>query len=245
MPADRTQYFLNMEQALSSTFKASGVLDSCTSLGRARESILAEFFRKHLPSRLSVERGGLCDASGQRAGELDVMFVDQRTSAMRLGGESLVPVEACPGVVEVKTSLAGGELADAVRKIARVKRMRRVAHNGLYRMSDRQPRIPVPPVAPQGYIVAFSAPAWLTILENLVANPSWYDGDFLKYGPEVIAVVGRGYVAKNDHHFFMTDEPHTLLARREDASGLRHICDDQEEYGNRYGSLTYSMGAYP
>jgi hypothetical protein len=126
-------------------------------------------------------------------------LVDTHRGRIQAGGESLVPVEAAIAALEVKSDLGGGNLEDAARKIARIKRLTRVAHHGFYR-TEGDGRLRGVLFRPQtfGVIMAFRSPDWSTIFENLATNPDWYYGDPMAFGPDRIVVLGHGLAVKND-----------------------------------------------
>jgi len=142
--ADLTEYYTNHENALLASGKAARVLESTTSKGRAREQIISDFLQAHLPKRVAVERGEIIDSNRRSSGEVEVILVDHESSALRVGGESVVPVEAAVGLIEIKSNLSGSNLDDAIRKITRAKTLIRTKHHSFYRTgSDRVPNVPV------------------------------------------------------------------------------------------------------
>jgi hypothetical protein len=236
-------YFREIEQALLAHGRAAGVFSSTTGLGRAREKLVGEGLRPHLPRRVAIERGELIDSVGQRTGEIDTVLVDTHRARIQVGGESLVPVEAATATIEVKSNLSGGNLEDAIRKIARVKRLTRVAHHGFYRTGDSSPppRTPVPPTQVLGIIIAFRSPSWTTIFEKLAANPDWYGGDPMASGPDRIVVLGRGLAIKNDFTMLHGDPgtENLVYLKNEEVSGLQNVVADVQALLDRYGGLTY------
>jgi hypothetical protein len=238
------EYFREIEQALLAHGRAAGVFSSTAGLGRARERLIADGLRPYLAGRVAIERGELVDSDGRRTGEVDTVLVDTHRGRIQVGGESLVPVEAAIAAVEVKSDLRGGNLADAVRKIARIKRLTRVAHHGFYRTEGGgpAPRTPVPPTQTFGIIIAFRSPDWSTIFENLAANPDWYDGDPMAYGPDRIVVLGRGLAVKNDFIMVRGDRgtENLVYLKNEQASGLKGVVADIQALLDRYGGLTYN-----
>lgn len=247
MPSALKEYFADREAALLADARAARVFSSSTGLGRAREHFVSGLLSDHLPSRLVAARGELIDSFGRRSGEVDCVLVDHDSSAYRLGGEVLVPIEAANAVLEIKSSLAGDELAGAIRKIARVKALTRAPHNGWSWYSDEvTPRVPVPPVHAHGYVVAYDAPEWGTILTNLSANPAWYENDWMRFGPEIICVLARGFIFKNDHHYWlpMEEDQRALDIIRSSDSGAQSILEHIQTTVTRYGALTYDLSGY-
>lgn len=242
-----TPYFQHLEHALKAQAAASGLLSSTTGRGRAREHLLATFFQNHVPPRLLVARGEIVDSHGLSSGETDLIFADTHSPAFGVAGEAVIPVEAAVGACEVKSSLAGENLKDAVEKITRIKRLTRVEGLGFLRRSgSRIPRIPIPPKQSAGYVIAFEGPSLDTIIENLKNNPAWFDHDVMNYGPDVICMLEAGMIVKNDFHIF--EGPPTLGSSDyfilKDAVGLQKLLGHVNTLLARYGQLTYEVIQY-
>lgn len=239
-------YFKNQEASLLASAKAAGLLTAPSTVGRSREDLLKEFFRNHLPTRLSAVRGEVIDSTGKSSGEVDAIFLDHESNAFRIGGESVVPVEACVGICEVKTSLAGPDLENSIRKVARVKHLIRAEYHGFYRRGHGDELIEIPPRRPNAYIVAYDGLSWNTLLRQICDNPPWFEGDFMIYGPEIICILGRGFAFKNDRHLFNAPvgREHWALVLREDLPGLQQVLHHVQETISRYGTLTYELGGY-
>lgn len=236
------KFFMNLERALMAQADAAGVLSSSTGKGSAREQLLGDTLDSCLPNRLQVERGEVVDGNGLTTGETDLVLVDSNRGSRVIGGESVIPVEAAIAVVEVKSSLRGGELESAVKKIARVKALTRGPHTGIYNFSDAtEPKIAVPPTRTLGVIFGYTAPKGTTILRRLGDNPSWYDRDFMEFGPDVIAVPEQGVLMKNDLHIFAPPPGAENLTMLGDADlpAIQVIVQYAEVLLDRYGDLTY------
>jgi hypothetical protein len=244
MSSKLRQHYEDTEQALIAEGQRAGVLTSSTSIGRAREIVINGFLSDHLPKRVAVERGELIDSHDRSSGELDTILVDHDSMAWRIGGESLVPVEATPGVLEVKSSLSGKNLEDALRKVARVKSLTRVSSGGFYDSGAEGILVPVPPPHTNGYIIAFDGPSWEHIGEQLVAHPEWYEDDFLTYGPELICILGKGFAHKNDNHILGVPEGTSALVTHRPVPGLEALTLHIQETLRRYGTLSYQLTLY-
>lgn len=246
--ADLAKFYSKIEASLLASAGAAGELESGTSIGRARELLAAQFLEQNLPARISVRRGEIFDSFKESSGETDVILVDNKSSAARVGGESLVPVEAAIGMIEVKSSLNGDNFKDAIKKIARVKKLQRGAQNGTYRKSSNlRPKIPIPPRRLNGYIVAYAGPQWSTLKEKLENNVDWVNGNFMTFGPEIICILGRGFFLKNDFHYGHPTEEinnHLDAILCETRVGLQEIVYHVNETIHRYGDLSYNLNAY-
>lgn len=240
-----SRHYEDLEQSLLAQGRAAGVLTSSTSIGRARELIVNDFLRPHLPQRLSVVRGELIDSKGDSSGELDTMLRDNQSLAWGVGGESLLPVEAAVGVIEVKSSLDGDNLQDAIRKIARAKRLERLPHHGFYVPTD-DAHVEIPPRRTRGYVVAFAGPNWENVATRLRENLEWVDQDYLTLGPEVLLILGRGLIYKNDNEIFQVppDARDNFAQGLHDRPGVEAIAMHITETVRRYGQITYDLTGY-
>jgi hypothetical protein len=98
--------------------------------GREREAQLAQSYLQHyLPRNLELVHGAeILDSEGSRSSECDLVIQSNRTPPLMVGNDfHLIPVEWAYGLIEVKSNLTRDELADAQAKIARAKRLKKVA----------------------------------------------------------------------------------------------------------------------
>jgi hypothetical protein len=241
-PVPTSEYFRTLEEEGLLKARRAGIFKATTTIGRAREIFAADLLRDHLPRRVSIGRGEVIDSRGNNAGELDGLLLDNHRPNFRIGGELYVPAESAIGVIDVKTSLAGRNLTDALGKIARLKSLQRTNHHGFYRTSGVE-RVPVPPRSPAGFIVAFQGPERTELLERLFNEADeQVRNDYLQYGPEVLAVLGKGAVIKNDGIVFSFDPALAHLeAATTQVSSLQLIIEYVQELLNRFGDLTYEQ----
>ena len=146
----------------------------------------------------------------------------------------------------MKSSLSGQNLEDAIRKVALAKTLIRTQHHGFYRGSHGDERIPIPPRQTNGYIVGYEGPSISHILNTLLGNPGWYAGNFMSSGPEIICILTKGFIYKNDFHFFNPELANRdwIMVGAENKPGMQHIIHNIQETVQRYGGLTYELGAY-
>lgn len=108
-------------------FESSGFVRHPGEGGRAREGVLADFFRKILPGGFGVGTGFVTDVTGALSGQTDIVIY--RTTGypvLDLGGVQYFPVEAVVVVIESKARIASKkQLAEALDQIASVKRLDR------------------------------------------------------------------------------------------------------------------------
>jgi hypothetical protein len=227
--------------------EASSLFEASTTLGNARELLVALYLEDHLPRRLLIERGELIDEAGNRSGQCDIILADGNIGWRRSGGQSLIPAEAAIAAIEVKSSLSGGNLDDALAKVARIKRLRRGQHSGLHHIdTSNVSRIEIPPRRVMCIVIAFSSPSLNHVYERIVDNPLLYEGNYLERGPEIVVLLGKGFVYKDDGHFMqVTRGPISAAVLAEDAipvagqSGLRAMTLDLQTHLQRYGLLSW------
>ena len=97
------------------------------SAGENREDLVAEFLVNHLPRRFGVSSGMVISHDGVVSNQADLVVVDEQNNAPLYAAtrNKLWPVEAVYALIEVKTTLHPGELADAIAKGRRFKALKR------------------------------------------------------------------------------------------------------------------------
>ena len=120
------QYFA--EKMLSEVASISEAISHAGEKGRNNEQVLVDFLKRYPPQRFSVDTGHVVAADGSRSSQTDIIIHDRfNTPALFLGGASiLVPIETI-SVISVKTTLDKTELADAVKQIESVRRLKNEA----------------------------------------------------------------------------------------------------------------------
>lgn len=239
------KYFASLERALLSQAEATNIFSSGTSIGRAREIFIHEFLEKHLPSRLVIRRGEIIDSFGNNSGEVDAIIVDHDSPAYNIGGESLVSAEAAVAGIEVKSDLTGDDLKDAVNKTCLIKGLKRSRHHGFYRAGHGDERVEIPPKSPSAYIVGFRGPSLQAIAKRVIENSDWYLGDFMRYGFDILCILEKGFIFKNDGLVFNPKlGPGLDIVIRADRPGIRQLIGHMQELLARFGSLTYELERY-
>jgi hypothetical protein len=128
------------------------------SAGQNREDLVGEFLVQHLPRKFGVSTGIVISHEGEFSNQADLVVVDEQNNAPLYGGarNKLWPIEAVYALLEIKTALTPSELADAIGKGRRFKRLpRRFCETGeiqririrylLYGRSTLPPRRPPKP----------------------------------------------------------------------------------------------------
>jgi hypothetical protein len=125
----RNYYQRFAEKMLSEVGNISEAISHAGEKGRNNEQVLADFLRKYLLQRFSVDTGQVVSADGSTSSQTDIIIHDRfNTPALFLGGASvLVPIETTYAVISVKTTLDKTELADAVKQIESVRRLKNEA----------------------------------------------------------------------------------------------------------------------
>jgi hypothetical protein len=97
------------------------------SAGENREDLVHRFLTAHLPKRFRVDTGLLISREGQFSNQADLILVDDLNNAPLHGmsPNRLWPIEAAYALIEVKTLLTPSEIADAIQKCRRFKKLNR------------------------------------------------------------------------------------------------------------------------
>lgn len=105
----------------------SQLTDHPGELGRINESHLVNFLRGYLPQKIGVSTGFIASGGGDgiQSPQCDIILYDAINNAPLYQSEawSIFPIEMVYGVIEVKTTLGKTELADALKKCAKIRAM--------------------------------------------------------------------------------------------------------------------------
>lgn len=119
--------------------EARGRLEAAESIshpgerGRAREVILSTFLREVLPTGFEIATGFVIDAAGGQSLQQDLIIVRKGYHPIfRVGGINFFTVEAVAAVVEVKSTLSGASIDEALLNSASVKVLDRTAEGTKY-----------------------------------------------------------------------------------------------------------------
>ncbi len=98
-------------------------------LGRSREEILREFFRKRLPARFGVATGIVLASAAEFTSQQDIVIFDRLNHAPLDENEAsaLLTADAVSATFEVKTNLSRSELKAVVEKVRKLKTQLRAA----------------------------------------------------------------------------------------------------------------------
>lgn len=116
-------YFKTSADVLLSEYQRSRNQGASDNLGYNRELFLTGFLSRVLPSRLTVRRGEVWDARGNRTGQLEIVILrdDCPSLTFAFAGADTYLVEGVFAVVEVKSNLTRGKLQEALGTLRLVK----------------------------------------------------------------------------------------------------------------------------
>lgn len=156
-----------LEASISNYEKlARGLVAHNAEKGRVVEAIVKTALRAILPGRFSIGTGFAINAAGETSSQLDLVIYDAALNAPIIleGGTGLFPIECIYGLVEVKSTLDGAAIKQAMKSIRKVRLMSRekryvqygsepdsVTGNPITTKSENQSRLP-----PRSYIFALS-----------------------------------------------------------------------------------------
>ncbi|HKV77604.1 MAG TPA: DUF6602 domain-containing protein [Candidatus Sulfotelmatobacter sp.] len=120
--------FMQAARRLKSDFDyVRGTNPHSATKGSEAEKVLREFLNKHLPQRFRAATGILIDINNALSKQTDIIIYDALSSPVyRFSEEAMIlPVDTVASVIEVKSRLTSDELADAYKKIASVKALKK------------------------------------------------------------------------------------------------------------------------
>ena len=105
-------YFQNIADSMDAEKRSSSVFPNMSDLGTAREDILKEFLKKHLPIRCEVIKGGfIFDSLGNESKQIDLIITNDLTLQFKQfddinsTGKSFNLIDGCYGAISVKSTL--------------------------------------------------------------------------------------------------------------------------------------------
>jgi hypothetical protein len=105
-------------------------------------------------------------------------------------------------------------------------------------------RVPVPPTEVWGVIIGLTGSSTQAIGERIIGHYADKGVEkFYRFGPDLVYVLGGGYLHKNDRHIIgclPAEEPLALI-HYADKPGTTVLVGYIDEYLKRYGQLSYSM----
>jgi hypothetical protein len=117
--------FEGVSLAFNAAIEATKPLSHALTKGEMREHVLKGAFRPFVPSRYEMTGGVVTNISGEQSAQQDVLLVDGAHAPLFLqkNKDAVVPVEAVPAILSVKSRATAASVTDAVNNIASVKRL--------------------------------------------------------------------------------------------------------------------------
>ena len=124
---DLHRIFSRVQQQMLADLSASEVFDHPTACGAATEQRWLALFNRYLPQRYRSTSAFIIDADGRRSRQIDIAVYDHFYSPLLFHDDSgpHIPAESVYAVFEVKHTLSAKWIADAGRKTASVRALRR------------------------------------------------------------------------------------------------------------------------
>jgi len=209
---------------------AKTALNHSGAKGDGRESLLRSVLQRHLGANFGVTKGEIVDSRGKGTGEIDLIVYDRRAGAcvVEFGGRRVIRVESVVCTVEVKSTLQTKDLEDLFhhqnKELLQLMRFYRPTP-----MLDLVTRFKKS-IEDTGRILQKEGVSPFTHYENIPSIPSFvfaYDGistataaGQLQFpGVDVICVLGKYTIAKNNLGFFTNPPDLVQWAEGADALG--------------------------
>ena len=159
--------------------------------GGETEVKVREFLNNHMPKRFHATAGFVIDIDNQMSNHQDVIVYDALSSPVYRYEEhnQIVSSDAVASIIEVKSVLNKGHLANAYSKIAEVKRLRKRAISD---MDQKATESAMTTTGTLGVVLGFTTEITLEKLaEHCVELNETYDSSHL---PDLIVVVDVGTI---------------------------------------------------
>lgn len=126
---DLHELFLRAQEQMLANLASTGVFRHPTACGAATERHWIDLLNRYLPQRYRAASAFIVDADGSRSSQIDVAIYDNFFSPLLFHheGHHHIPAESVYAVFEVKHTLSSKWIADAARKAASVRRLRRTS----------------------------------------------------------------------------------------------------------------------
>lgn len=111
---------------LKSLLENSKLLESPHGKGITREFFIKEFLEDHLPQVIKIGRGEIIESTNKsKTGDIDIVLYFSSMPKLTIGDSTLFLAESVAATIEVKTSLAGAHLKEAIDKCSAVLKIER------------------------------------------------------------------------------------------------------------------------
>jgi hypothetical protein len=146
-PAVLQQLFRGHQEVLQAELTlARQAIGHPTLKGDASESSWGTMLSRHLPRRYRACRGVVVDSAGGVSDQIDIIVHDAQYCPLfnESANACFVPAESVYGVFEVKQEIPAAYVAEAGRKVASVRRLRRTSAPIVDRGLEREARVVSP-----------------------------------------------------------------------------------------------------
>jgi hypothetical protein len=146
---DLHQIFRRVQQQMLANLAASEIFEHPTACGAATEQHWLDLLNRYLPHRYQATSAFIIDVDGRRSRQIDIAIYDRFYSPLLFHHDSgpHVPAESVYAVFEVKQTLCAKWIADAGRKAASVRKLRRTSAPLLSAGRKYPPKPPFPILA--------------------------------------------------------------------------------------------------
>ena len=104
------EWFDGLEAVLEKEASVTGLLAHSSTIGQAREFLVARLLKTILPTGVHIGSGKVIDSDGKESKQVDIIIYDPRFPLMKLEGGGLYPVEGVLATIEIKSSLDDNQL---------------------------------------------------------------------------------------------------------------------------------------
>lgn len=154
-------YFKKSADVLLAEYERSKAQEATDNLGYNRELFCSNFLSRVLPSRITLRRGEVWDAQGNRTGQLEIVMLRDDCPSLMFGEADTYLVEGVFGVIEVKSNLSKTKLQEALSTLKRVKSLNLTSEGAVMTSGSFLSR-------PLRCVFAYEGATWATLLEELV-----------------------------------------------------------------------------
>src|SRR5580700_9023202 len=146
---DLAEVFLTVQHEMLAQLAVGGLFEHASAAGAATEQHWIDLFNRYLPQRYRATSAFIVDADGRRSRQIDIAVYDHFYSPLLFHHDAgpHVPAESVYAVFEVKQTLCAKWIADAGRKAASVRQLRRTSVPLLSAGSLYPPKQPFPILA--------------------------------------------------------------------------------------------------
>ncbi|WP_146092815.1 DUF6602 domain-containing protein [Xanthomonas arboricola] len=118
------EYFRAVVNALNAQYEATAVLGHSVTAGAARERLIQDFLKSHLPEMTSIVSGVIIDSDGRRSKQQDIVLMLKSMPRLPFSsGHDLIFQEGVVATFEIKTEIRPAKIKEIAENIRSVKRL--------------------------------------------------------------------------------------------------------------------------